>query len=296
MNASLEQYRIFREVARAGSFSAAAERLFITQPAVSQAIGKLEKDLSSKLFTRTARGVSLTDEGSLLLRYIDSALGLLENAEERFSELQGLRRGSLRIGASDTICRHFLLPYLSLFHEKWPEIRISVTNRTSSETVALLTAGKVDIGFVNLPTTVKGDLIATPLLEVENCFVAAKGKFPELSRAVSLSSLSDYPLLMLEQQSSTRVALDEFFRSCGVSLRPQIELGSLDLLLAFAAAGLGIATVTRQYAEEYLQKEELEVIETIPPLPRRTVGILSHKDIPLSWAAKRFIELIEKKS
>lgn len=293
MYVALEHYRIFRAVAHAGSFSGAAAELFITQPAVSQAIGKLEAELGATLFVRSARGAALTPEGELLLSYIDSALGMVESAENRFSELRGLARGSLRIGASDTLCRHFLLPYLSRFHEAYPGIKVKVTNRTSSETVALLAAGKVDLGFVNLPTAVKGDLEVRPLMEVDDCFVAQTGRYPELAGPTPLPALMRYPLLMLEQQSSTRVALDRFFAEKSAELYPQIELGSLDLLLAFAAAGLGIAAVTRQYAEEYLTDGRLRVIETVPALPRRSIGLVLHREIPPSAAARRFVGMIE---
>ena len=159
MNVDLQLYKVFYTVARKKSITGAAEELFISQPAVSQAIKQLESLAGSQLFIRSPRGVLLTDEGKLLFSYIEKAMELINVAEEKFEEIRDLEKGTLSIGASDTLCKHFLLPYLKEFHKLYPKINLQIANRTSKETLELLRYGKVDIGFVNLPVDIKGDMV-----------------------------------------------------------------------------------------------------------------------------------------
>ncbi|HOF94710.1 MAG TPA: LysR family transcriptional regulator, partial [Clostridia bacterium] len=145
MSADLELYRVFCTAARCGSLSHAARELYISQPAVSQAMRRLEESLGCSLFTRTSRGITLTSEGKMLYSYADKAVRLLYAAEDKLNRMQTLQSGGLMIGASDTLCQFFLLPYLKRFHYEYPEVQLQVTNRTTPETIELLKIGKVDI-------------------------------------------------------------------------------------------------------------------------------------------------------
>lgn len=293
MNINLELYRIFLEVAKNKSFSSAANQLFITQPAVSQAIKQLETSLGTQLFARTPKGVLLTEGGTLLLGYAEHALGILATGERRVGELKSLNSGNLRIGASDTLCRHYLLQYLSEFHHQYPNITISVTNRTSGETAQLLESGKADLGFVNLPLDIKPTIAIQELMQIQDCFVYGKKYFNVFDASpVPVSELQNYLILMLERQSSSRRYLDGELAALGIVLTPQIELGSLDLLLEFATAGLGIAAVTQEYAKEYIESGRLRVLNIEPTIPKRSIGMIYHKKMPLSAAAQRFLEVI----
>ena len=156
--AQLEQYKIFASVAQNKSFGKAASELYITQPAVSQSVKQLETELGVQLFVRTARGAELTEAGKTLYGYAEQALSTLRNGEEQLKVLKALGTGTLAIGASDTLCEHFLLPYLCDFHKKYPAIKLRITNRTSAETVRLLSYGHVDIGFINTPCEIPGGL------------------------------------------------------------------------------------------------------------------------------------------
>ena len=122
MSIRLELYKIFDKVAKCQSFSKAAKELYMTQPAVSQAIMQLEDELKIRLFTRTPRGVILTNEGKLLFEYTNSAISLLDTGEKKLKESRDLKKGELKIGVSDTISRYYLLPYLERFHKSYPNI------------------------------------------------------------------------------------------------------------------------------------------------------------------------------
>ena len=151
MAVKLELYRIFRTVAEEESISAAAKTLFISQSAVSQSIHQLEEQLQVRLFSRQPRGVTLTGEGRVLYDYVRSAINLIETGEEKVQQTRELMMGELVIGASDTVTRSLLLPYLQRFHERYPAIRLKVLNGTSYEALQMLRAGQVDLAFASTP-------------------------------------------------------------------------------------------------------------------------------------------------
>lgn len=296
MDVDMQLYKIFFTVAKWKSISGAAGELCITQPAVSQAIKQLESQLDSQLFVRNSRGVALTDEGSLLYSYIEKALNLINAAQIRFEELKNLEKGVLSIGASDTICKYFLLPYLEIFHKQYPKIILQVTNRTSGETIELLKSGKVDIGFVNMPIDLKNDITVRKLSEVHDCFVYGKKYFSEFENktTVELKDLESYEILMLEDQSATRRYIDNFFRKNHVNLKPEIELGSLDLLSEFAKAGLGIAAVIEEFVQEEIRSGMLRKVKLKTEIPPRHIGMVYQKNFPLSYTAKVFMKMISE--
>ena len=138
----IEQYRIFNVVAQSQSFSKAAQSLFMTQSAISQAIKQLEISINMTLFKRTAKGVELTEAGSILYKYTSSAMELLETGLLRLESLKTLDDGELKIAASDTIASHFLLSHLEMFHKLYPNIRIKIINRVTNEAIELLKSRK----------------------------------------------------------------------------------------------------------------------------------------------------------
>ena len=290
MNVHLDLYRVFREVARRGSISKAAERLFVSQSAVSQAVMQLENQIGGKLFDRTVRGVTLTAEGAVLYSHIDDALVLIENAQAKFAEMKALNAGSIRIGASDTICSLFLLPILKSFNDEHPEIQISVTNRTTRESIELLKHAAVDIAFVNLPVENDAALEITPLRTIHDCFVAGEKYAALADETMRLGDLKNYPLLMLERASNSRNRLDAFLAGKGIALQPAIELGSLALLSEFAKIGLGVAATIREEAQGMLDRRELFELKFDEALPARHIGLVRLKNVSLPFAVKAFIE------
>lgn len=291
MTINLELYRVFITVAKQESFTLAARELNITQSAVSQAVKQLEALLETQLFVRTARGATLTESGEILLSHVGELLNSVNAAQQYFVQLKGLTIGHLRIGASDTLCRHVLLDHLKTFHQTFPGISIQVTNRTSGETAALLRKGAVDIGFVNLPLEGISDLEVHEMMKLHDCFLCSKHYLSSLPLSLSLKDLGAYPLLMLERQSASRRFLDQWFWKHDLELNPEIELGSLDLLMDFAQAGLGIAAVPREFAIQRLSEDLQEVpLEETPP--SRSVGILTRKRAKPPLAAQALIDML----
>lgn len=298
MNVDLQLYKVFYTVARKKSITGAAEELFISQPAVSQAIKQLESLAGSQLFIRSPRGVLLTDEGKLLFSYIEKAMELINVAEEKFEEIRDLEKGTLSIGASDTLCKHFLLPYLKEFHKLYPKINLQIANRTSKETLELLRYGKVDIGFVNLPVDIKGDMVIKKIYEVQDCFIYGEKYFNQFKGrdVIKLSELASHKILMLENLSATRVYMNNFCKTHNVILKPDIELGSLDLLVEFAKAGLGISAVIEEFVKEELESGIVRKLNIVPVIPKRYIGLVYQKNFPMSYAGKIFIKLLQEVS
>ena len=151
MDINYELYKVFYYVAVSLSFSEASKKLYISQSAVSQSIKVLEKKLDQTLFIRSTKKVQLTPEGEILLRHIEPAVNLIRRGESQIMETNTLGGGQIRIGASDTICRYFLVPYLGRFHREYPKVHIKVTNQTSVKCADLLENGTVDLIFTNYP-------------------------------------------------------------------------------------------------------------------------------------------------
>lgn len=296
MDVNLELYKIFYYVVKEGSISKASQALYISQPAVSQAIKKLESRLGGQLFTRIHKGIVLTPEGEVLFKYIEQGYNMIMLAESKFMEAINLDLGNIRIGASDITLRYFLLPYLEEFHEQYPRVKIKVTNGPSPETVELLKKGIIDFGVVSLPLTNSEGLEVLEVKKIQDCFVA-NYKFSELAgRQVSLKELVEYPIIMLEKNTTTRQYIDDFFARYSVTLSPEFELATSDLIVQFASRGLGVSCVVRDHAQEYIKNGSLFEIELQEEIPPRPIGIIKLRNIPLTAAAKKFMELIQRES
>ncbi|AWP25872.1 LysR family transcriptional regulator [Paenibacillus glucanolyticus] len=293
MEINMEWYRVFYWTSRLGSLSKAAEHLHITQPAVSHTIKHLEGTLGGPLFFRTTKGVKLTSEGAVLFRYIEQAFSFIEIGEKAIGDMHNLHSGEINIGASDTLCKYYLLPHLEHFHAAYPDIRIRITNRTTPETLVLLKEGKIDFGIVHLPASDKQiDFRASS--PIQDCLVAGKpfAERANIHNPLPLPGIQDFPLLMLEGGGSTRRYIDQYAAQQGVTLKPEFELGSIELLVQFARSGFGLAFIIRDYASEEFRTGQLVEVPLHPPIPERSIGIATLRGIPLSAAAKSFLSLL----
>lgn len=287
MDISYELYKVFYYVAATLSFSEASKRLYISQSAVSQSIKTLEKKLGQPLFIRSTKKVLLTPEGEVLFRHIEPAVNLIHKGEEQLMDPNQLG-GQLRIGASDTICRYFLVPYLSRFHKEYPEIHIKVMNQTSIGCADLLESGQVDIIVSNFPNVrLKGYGTLRMIKEFQDVFVANETYFNFRGESLSFSQLQRLPLLMLDRKSTTSEFLHNLFSRHNLNLVPEVELSSNDLLIDLARIGLGIAFVPDYALDSYDNLYRLKLEET---LPRRFLALASNEQIPPSAAVQKFIQ------
>lgn len=290
MDINYELYKVFYHVAVTLSFSEASKQLFISQSAVSQSIKVLERKLNQPLFIRSTKRVQLTPEGEILLKHIEPAMNLIRKGENQLLEANTLNGGQLRIGASDTICRYYLVDYLKQFHLAYPNVHIKVTNQTSIECAHLLENGQVDFIVTNYPNSgLSNTQNVRMIYEFRDVFVANRDYFP-LEGKISLQKLQDYPILMLDRKSTTSEFLHRMFQRCQLDLVPEIELSSNDLLIDLARIGLGIAFVP----DFCIPREDgqLYVLDLEESLPARQMVVAYNENLPISQAARQFMDML----
>ncbi|WP_058484838.1 LysR family transcriptional regulator [Defluviitalea phaphyphila] len=294
MDVNFELYKVFFHVASTLSFSEAANKLFISQSAVSQSIKALEEKLNTQLFFRNTKQVKLTKDGEILFLHIEKAYNLIKNAERNINEIHSLEQGEIRIGASDTICKYYLLPYLKKFHLLYPKIKILITNGTSPKCVEFLKQGNVDFIVSNIPNNyVENSMEIKNIKPIQDVFIAGM-HFKELkNKKVSLKDLEKYPFLMLEKKTTTRDFFDSVLKENNINIIPEIELGSIDLLVEMSKIGLGITFVWEECIINQLKNKEIFIVDVAENIPKRGIGVITHKQIPLSTGAKKFIELLK---
>ena len=293
MSVKLELYRVFKEVAEVGNITAAAQALYISQSAVSQSIKQLERDLQTRLFARNSRGVTLTAEGQMLYEYVRSAMGLLETGEEKLSQTRELQMGQLTIGASDTVTSQFLLPYLDTFHKRHPAIHIQIVSGRSHKVLGLLRSGKVDIAFASTPADDAG-LRIYPCFDTHAIFVAGAESPCDFRHVYTLEEIAAFPLILLERKASSRIYVEQFFQQHGVSIKPEIELGSHNLLISLARIGLGVACVTEEFSQSGLGRGVILPLRTDFEIPPLSVCMCTLRDVAPTSAANRFMDFISE--
>lgn len=291
MNNNYELYKVFYWAAKTGSLTQAAKALYITQPSVSHAIKQLEDGFGIILFYRTSKGVELTQEGEILYSYIEQSQILISLAEEKMAALKNLDSGELRIGGSDSLFKHYLLPYLESYHQQYPGVRLHLNHGTTPEIISLLKEGVIDLGVVRMPI-VDPQLEVRESIQLQDCFVAG-AHYAELKDAViSTDTLLKYPVILFSRNSRARMAITELFQRRGYTLKPEIEVGSVDLLIEFARRGLGISYITREFVSKELEEGSLFEVQLDIELPPSHVGIMIMRNMPLSSSASRFVELV----
>lgn len=287
MGASLDLYRVFCQVARDKSITLAAQALYLSQPAVSRNIRRLEEELGCPLFVRTPKGVQLTGEGETLFRHVSAGLEQIRQGEKKLYEQVNLESGEICVGASDMTLQFFLLPYLEAFHREYPGVKIHVTNGPTPETIRFLEQGCIDFGIVSEPAEEAGDFSLTPVGEIRDIFVAGKAFAHLAASPLPLRALEKLPVICLESNTSTRRYIDRFFAENGVVLAPEFELATSSLIVQFARRNLGVGCVVAAFAEEALAAGEVVRVPAgeraaapahlrragaCPPAPRRRNG------------------------
>ena len=288
MDINYELYKVFYFVAISLSFSEASKQLYISQSAVSQSIKVLEKKLNQSLFVRSTKKVQLTPEGEILLRHIEPAMNLIKRGEAQILEANSLGGGQLRIGASDTICRYFLVPYLNRFHKEYPNVHIKVTNQTSIKCVDLLESGQVDLIVTNYPNSQLNNTNQIKVIkDFNDVFIASKTYFDLDNKKLTLNDLQKNPILMLDRNSTTSEFVHHIFQQHQLDLVPEIELSSNDLLIDLAKIGLGIAFIPDYCVPT--DSDDLYVVDLVEELPTRQIVVVHNQHLPVSQAAEKFI-------
>lgn len=357
MEQNLNYYKIFFEAAKTGNISKAAESLYISQPAVSKSITKLEQSLGHTLFIRSKKGVKLTEEGQTLFEHLSLAFDSIETAEKNLKRIGQFGIGQIRIGVSTSLCKHILLSYLQDFIRDNPHVKVSIACNPTFETIQLLKQGKIDIGLIcdtplekqyhfmplrsihdtfvttqtyldnlilrekdslldskssesepkksessdakeqmkqQIPNTQKKDILSTIPNMTGLFFFGGQNDSQISSTALSTKEILEKSnLMLLDKGNISRQFIDQYFKVCHIHPCQVLEINNMDLLIDFAAIGMGVACVVREFISNYIENDQVIEIPLDEIIPERTVGFI-YNEHELNTTAKKFLEFCKE--
>lgn len=287
---NLNLYKIFYEVAKNKSISAASKNMYISQPAISKAIKNLENDLGVVLFYRTLNGTVLTEKGKELFEYVEEAFNNFRAAEKKMNENKNLEKGSLSVGIPSHIASFYLMNRIVKFHEKYSKIDVTVVNRPSSELLKLLENNEID--FVIDTMSFKDELDCfnvKKLTTLSHCFVALKdSNFIEEKEEYSLTDLSKVPLILPVFHSSHRQHLDTLAKEKNVTLENILSIETSELIYSMVKKGLGVGYILYDMVKLDIDNGKLKQIKVKEQLPQVPLNLI-YREKNLTEAPLRFI-------
>ena len=258
--------------------------MYISQPAISHAIKKLEQNLDTVLFKRNSRGVELTADGQLLYEKVKEAFSLLGEGEESILHNHSREIPRLRLGASSTLCKYVLMSYLQNYISVNPQVRINISCQSTYQTLKLLDDNKIDLGLIGRPRKLTGYHFR-PLLGIQDTFVATR-QYLKNQQQLFPSELLIHTatFMMLDEDNITRQSVNSLLKENRIELSHILEVTSMDLLIQFAKIGLGIACVIREFIEDDLASGALVEVPMGFAFPVRQIGFVCRKkeeELPL---------------
>lgn len=285
---NLSKYKIFLSVAEYGSISKAANQLFISQPAVSMTIKKLETSIGCTLFVRKSRGVVLTERGRLLYDSVKQAVNIIADAETNLKELQST--GRLRIAASNVLCKYILMPYLREFTRLYPTTDVSITCTSSANAHAMLEECSIDLALTAKPDNISG-LSYYSLGIIEDIFVCTPAYFKRLCCDMQ-DVFNRGNIMLLNQDNVSRMHINNYYAENGIVPSHILEVNDMDMLIALAKIGIGISCVVKQFVEDELSSGKLCEIKLKKPISPREIGFLYNDTIqPTNENIAKLIQL-----
>lgn len=263
MEQNLNYYKIFYEVAKAGNISKAADTLYISQPAVSKSIHKLEQALNHALFIRSKKGVRLTEEGETLYQHLATAFESIESAEKKLKRIGQLGMGQLRIGVSTSLCKYILLPYLQDFIQENPHVKVSIECNPTYETIQMLKQGKIDIGLI-CETPLDKPFHFMPLRFIQDTFITTQTYLDNLILREQASFDTDKSLNMIHEAANPTNPLPDIPNMTGLlffteatAKHKNTTLSTKEILEKSNLMLLDKENISRIYIEQYFETENI---------------------------------------
>lgn len=287
----LNLIKTFLTVYECKSILLASKKLYVSQPAVTKSIKKLESFLGGKLFIRTPKGVIPTAEGEQFNSICYNAIKILENGINKFSTYGSLEEGRINIGSSSTIIRKLLLPFIEQFNKKHPKIYIDITDANSEKLQKYLKNGTIDLAILNLPIAEQNLYNITEVTATQDCFIAPADFEKDF---LSKQEIKNYPLILQKRPSSNRDYFEQMCADNDISYVPNIEMSSFGLMTDFVSKNMGIAFTVKEFILDDLQKGRVKVLKTDLKMKPRKVGVLTLNGSANSFVCQTFIdELVE---
>ncbi|MBA7935123.1 LysR family transcriptional regulator [Klebsiella sp. RHBSTW-00215] len=291
MTLNLGNLATFRLVVQRGSFSAAADVLGLSQPAVSLQVRQLEQFLQTRLIERTGRGIKATAAGIALLAHSEQIEQAVNAAVQSVSEFNREVSGSITLGTGATACIHLLPSLLLTLRERHPLLTVGVTTGNTLDIVRAVEENRLDLGLVTLPATGR-NLAVTPVMDEEFVCIFASNQ-EALPPAVTPEVLQTLPLIAFESGSGTRDLINGWFLADGRAIAPVMQLGSIEAIKRMVRAGLGFSIVPRMAVEHPQDRIGLNV-QSLAPLLYRQLGIIMRQDKIISKGIAEILRLLQK--
>lgn len=291
-NINLNLYKTFYEVAICGSISKAAKKYYISQPAISKSIKKLEEELGVKLFYRNLNGVELTDKGKELFFYVEKSYNNLLIAERNMIETETMQRGKLSIGMPSNVGSFFLFDNIIDFHKKYPNIEITIITGSTSVLLNLLDSHKVDFVIDTSPINIEKDpeMKIKELKKVEYSFIVKSNtKILNTKEIKTLKDLETYPLILPIPGTANRNDLEELLIDNKVDIKNVINIHTSEMIISAVKKDLGIGYVISNLVENEVETGEIKILKLKEKLPSVAINIVYNENY-LTKTSKKFIE------
>jgi DNA-binding transcriptional LysR family regulator len=290
---NLNQLKIFYLAAKQGSLSAAAEALYITQPAVTKGIQRLQEHYEIKLFNRFGKKMALTDAGEVLYGIAESIFELENQAEESLRDFQQRKRGFIQILASESFGSYYLPFIVNRFSRENPRIRISVNLLPTEQVVEQTATLASDLGFISYPVPHK-KLCMREVLEDSYQIIVPAGHPLASKSVIEPGDLCGYSLIVHEKGSAPRISTEDFLRRHNISIPIPLELSNNEAIKTAVEEGLGIAVITRRVVSKEIEMGTIRAIPLSDPAMKRKFYLIHHKDKYISRPLQGLIDMVEQ--
>lgn len=288
----LKQLECFMALSTELHFSRAAEKLYMTQPSLSQQIKNLETEMGTPLFDRMGKKTALTEAGKILLIHSEQIFHEMDQAKSAINDLNVLQRGKLAIGSLLT-CVHYLLPPSILEMKKmYPNIELSVLGLRTEDIRRKLLDNELDLGIAFLPME-DDEFDAIPLMTEELSLVVPFDHPLAMTDVVEMKELDGMSMILLAEDYFLRKMIDDYFLDLGIHLKPALEMTTLESIIQMVSEKVGITILPKPYMQ-YLNHEKVTQVKLINPTPKREIGIIYRKDKFMCTATKTFIDQLTK--
>jgi DNA-binding transcriptional LysR family regulator len=289
---TIRQLEVFLAIAHAQSFSRAAERIHLSQPTLSEHMKELEDELGVPLFIRHSRSVSLTEPGRVFEDYATRVVATLAAGRQAIAELDGLKRGSLVVGASTTPGTYVLPARIAKFREQYPGITVALRIGNSRAVEERVRDGEVDLAIIGGHVLGPSERCVAAGI-VDELQLIVPPDYPVRAGSLPPARLARERMLIREEGSATRQAMERALRQAGVTLKPAMELDHTETIKRAVMAGLGVAFVSRYAVEDEVRSGRLRILPVQRMKIRRHFHVIHDERRPLSASARAFTAFLE---
>ena len=271
-NINLNFLKIFMEVANSNSFLEASNKLFITQPAISRSIAKLEEDLGVVLFYRANKGIALTPSGEVLLKYIKESNALLETCQRVLTSMNDIEQGHIVIGVQSHIVRNYLMDKVCSFRKKHPNIKLKFVDLSTSSLIDELEKRHIDFVVDTSPIeTIYNNIIIKPIKTLNTCFIKSTQNTKKIKK---LEDLEKHCLILPDVRSSLRRNLDKCLNNIGINIEPKLEFVTEELIIDAVKRNVGIGYVVESSIKNKSFENYIDIISLKEQLPNIEINLV----------------------